>query len=330
MSRLTGEAVGEAVASEIVRHDRTSSPLAFVLSEATRGDRRALVTELWSDLARGGSLWSNVRLVHEGRDMHPSEFMLGRIGDGLVVHTSIDVASVTRHLNAGATFIYNHLHESSYGVQRIQEILEYRIGARVWIQAYLTQASETAFGLHADDHNFVALQLVGSKNWALDEAGAHALRVDDALFVQAGTPHSVSGVGELSLHLTIAFDWLPTEPNRPGSRLSEEAFAAHANVNRLGSGFPTALTGSQQDPGSGLRLASRVKPRLDDTGTHVLLTCSAGKYRFDRRLIPGLQVLQTGRQVSREELIHTCALSAAQVTAFVNFAVTRGVLLCGT
>jgi hypothetical protein len=331
---LSGEAIADSIANEINGHVGNASPRHFVLPATARSDCRTLATELWADIARSGPLWSNIRLVHEGRDLHPSEFMQGRIGDGLVVHSWIDSAAVTRYLTQGATFIYNHLHETSYGVQRIQEILEYRIAARVWIQAYLTTSELTAFGLHRDDHNFVALQIGGLKQWTLEsdgvDGGRQLLAAGEGLFLRAGTPHAVSGVGELSLHLTIAFDWLPTAPEQPGSRLGEEEFLAHAAVNRLGSALPIALDGSLLQEDVGIRFASRVKPRLEFAGERLLMTCAVGTFRLDRRLNGLVELLGTGREMTVGELIQDSGLTVRQVETFVRFGVEKGILFSGS
>jgi hypothetical protein len=324
-----GEQIAEALATAVLEHGDSVEPLHLRLNDETQEDRRAVLSVLWSDIARSGSLWSNVRLIYDERDVHPAEFMHGRIGDGLIVHAYVDAAAITNYLNRGATLIYNHLHETSYVIQRIQEILEYRLDARVWIQAYLTLATTKAFGLHADDHNFVALQLLGSKSWEL-EGAERTLQAAEGIFLRAGTKHAVHGLGELSLHLTIAFDWLPTVDGRPGSCLTNEAFEEHLKVNRLGSGLPLVLDPSHRDPCMGLRFAGRAKPRLVTDGRHIRLSCSAGKFRLDGRLRPVVELLQTGRQISQEELTRNCELTPTQVAQFVEFAVARGILFCGS
>ena len=328
MSRWTGERVAEAVAGAIAAHGQNPRPLRFALSSAVEPDRRALANEVWSDLARSGSLWSNVRLVSLGRDMHPSEFMHGRIGDGLIVHSSLNIAAITQQLQHGATLIYNHLHETSHSVQRVQEVLEYQIGARIWVQAYVTMASATAFGMHEDDHNFVALQLAGSKSWQVAEWSG-LLGAGEGLFLRSGTQHGVSGVGELSLHLTIAFDWLPGSPG-PGSRLGAEEFEAHSKVDRLGSGLPIVLGNPHRDPDIGLRFAGRVKPRLADQDRNVVLSCSRGTYRLDRRLVPAIKLLQSGKQIGFDELQGVCSLNSRQFAKFIEFALARGIAYYGT
>jgi hypothetical protein len=235
---------------------------------------------------------------------------------------------------AGATLIYNHLHESSHAVQRIQEILEYRLNAKVWIQSYLTKTDETAFGLHSDYHNFVVVQLMGSKSWEVESDSAEnshrVLGVGDGILLRSNTSHAVSGVGELSLHLTIAFDWLTYTPTQAGSTLTESELAAHQRAYRLGTLVPVATDPSTLTPSMGLRSAGRVRPVISDDEDKLIFTCAAGQFRFDQRLRPLLELISRGNETSVNELIETTALSATQVTQFVTFAVKKSILFCGS
>lgn len=334
MTDRTGCVIADAIAREIEDHQFQKAPRHFALPATTESDRSQLVAEMWGDMARGGPLWSNIRLFHEGRDLHPSRFMQGKIGDGLIVNSTVDSRAVARYINAGATLIYNHLHESSYAVQRIQEILEYRVGARVTIQSYLTKVDETAFGVHSDDHNFVALQLLGVKSWEVESEASgttrRLMRPGDGAFLRSGAEHSVSGVGELSLHLNIAFDWLSETAEQPGSTIPDHELDAHHKAYRLGSAVPVAIDPSTLLPTMGLRFAGRVRPDVRVETDKVVLTCAAGQFRLDRRLAPVLEMLCSGREHNVLELADGSGLGAAHVETFVIFAVGKNVLLCGS
>ncbi|MFI5613920.1 JmjC domain-containing protein [Amycolatopsis sp. NPDC051903] len=283
-------------------------------------------------MLRTGPMWSNIRLFHEGRDLHPTRYMTGRISDGLIVHSTVNTNAVVSCLETGATLIANHLHETSAAVQRVQEVLEYQLGAKVWIQSYLTRANKSAFGLHRDDHNFVVLQLLGSKSWQVESGGAEptqrTLCAGDGAFLRAGTEHAVSGVGELSLHLTIAFDWIEATDAQPGSTLSEDERREHARTYRLGSGLPVALDTSTLEPETVLRSAGRTRPEMRLDGDHVEFSCVAGRFRFDSRLVPALEVLLAGGETTTRELVKLSGLSEEQVDQFVRFAMTTRILFC--
>jgi hypothetical protein len=329
----TGGAVADAIAREVEKHCYVELPRHFSLPASANDDRRQLVTELWSDLARSGPLWSTIRLVHEGRDLHPSLFMEAELSDGLVVHSSVNPRAVTKYLDSGATFVYNHLHETSYAVQRIQEILEYRIGARVWIQAYLTKAGETAFGSHEDDHNFVVVQLLGAKEWeaasAIPERTQRLLSPGDGIFLRSNTEHAVSGVGELSLHLTIAFDWLTATKAQPGSVVNPRDLQIHRQKYRQGSFLPVSIDSSTLQSSMYLRSASRMMPSVTDEDGTLVWDCAAGRFRLDPRLRPVLDIIRRGKEFTLDEIIEASNLEARQVTNFANFAVKKGILLCG-
>jgi hypothetical protein len=295
-----------------------------------------LQAALWGDLMRPGSLWSNIRLVHDGRDLHPSRFMAGRIGDGLIVHSYLDFSKVTDYLIDGGTLIYNHLHESSRVVQRIQETLEYLLNARVWIQAYLTRTSESAFGAHVDDHNIIVLQVFGYKCWeiAFKKGGAVSptttkrLAPGDLIAVPANIPHEVNGCGTLSLHLTIAFDWL--DSSTPGSVIPDSERAHYWASSRIGSAIPLILC----DDISALRLSfkfrDRVRPAVSVGDTAVIVKCVSGKYLIDLRFGDLADELAKGREFTKSEIMENVgsSLTDGDIDKFLKFGIENGMLHC--
>ena len=74
-------------------------------------------------------------------------------------------------------------------------------------------------GLHSDTHDTIIIQLFGRKVWHVDDVSRgvspemtlgdlreHELSVPKVLAMAGDTAHNVTGVGELTLHLTIGFD----------------------------------------------------------------------------------------------------------------------------
>jgi hypothetical protein len=285
---------------------------------------------------RPGSLWSNIRLVHQGSDLHPSKFMSARIGDGLIVHSSIDVSKVTRYLLDGATLIYNHLHESSRAVQRIQETLEYQLGARIWIQAYLTRTSESAFGLHVDDHNFIVLQVAGTKTWLVDFSPTpddnqppqpQTLVAGDLVSVPSNTPHQVSGRGELSLHLTIAFDWLDSDT--PGSVIPGTELGEHRAAARLGSTLPLALATEIDPRHLPFRFRDRVRPRVTSDTRGVRIECHSGSFLVDQRFAAIASGLGDGRELTLSQMSSLAPqLGNDDLEKFLLFGIENEILSC--
>lgn len=305
------------------------------LPESCRSDLSKLETELWSDLMRAGSLWSNIRLVHEGRDLHPSAFMAGRIGDGLIVHSYLDTDKVTHYLADGATLIYNHLHESSRAVQRIQETLEYQLNARIWIQAYLTRTGESAFGLHVDDHNFIVLQLFGSKAWEIDfdthrgdtSTTTTTLVQGDIIAIPANTPHRVIGCGTLSLHLTIAFDWL--DDSNPGAVIPPNEADAHRAAARIGSTIPLGLCDDIDALRLPFKFRDRVRPTVTRQDRGVTIECHTGTYLIDRRFGEIAAELSTGRELTKAQMLELDpTLPENDLDKFLRFGIERQILYC--
>ncbi|GGL28590.1 JmjC domain-containing protein [Nocardia jinanensis] len=326
---------GFEIAQRLARHCSTEHRFARSAFQPELTELKVLEEHLWRDIMRPGPLWSNIRLVHEGKDLHPSKFMDARIGDGLVAHSYLNSARVSRYLLDGGTLIHNHLHENSMIVQRIQEALEYLVGARVWVQAYLTRTSESAFGPHVDDHNFLVLQVSGKKRWSVYEPGSDVPIVDnsilmpgDFMYLASDTPHMVSGEGVLSLHLTIAFDWLD-RPNRFGSSLSAHVREEHQLARREGGALPVLLDPNTDPRGYAYKFAGRVRPGLVEGDGGIRLTDGDRSLLLDGRLRPVLEYLADGRYADFATLCELAEeVSETQMRAFVLFAVQNEILYC--
>jgi uncharacterized Fe-S cluster-containing MiaB family protein len=72
MTHRTGSVIADAISTEVEEHRHTRSARHFSLPCSTDTDRRQLVDTLWYDMARSGPLWSTIRIVQGGRDLHPS------------------------------------------------------------------------------------------------------------------------------------------------------------------------------------------------------------------------------------------------------------------
>lgn len=333
VAQKLGLSIAECIAKEVKVHERMTATRPFALDVAGNEDRRRLVSGIWRDLARPGSLWMNVRIVHDGRDLHPSNFMTGQLAPGLAVHSFIEPAAVARLLNEGATLIYNDLQETSVDIRQIQEVLEYQLGAKIWIQAFLTKAKKTSFGVHRDIYDFVALQLLGRKNWNVETADSgHAqmlLHPGDGIFLRSNTEHAVAGVGEISLHLTIGIDWLSHTDSLPGSAVRAAETEKVEQKFRMGTFLPVAMDPSTLDDEVRVRLADRVRPVVKYDAGHVDLTCVAGRFQLDQRLAPVLEVLLGGGEWSVSDLAAEASTEKLIVRKFAQFGVQKFILLCG-
>lgn len=247
---------------------------------------------------------------------------------------ALDTAKVASYLSDGATLVYNHLHETSHAVQRIQETLEYQLDARVWIQAYLTRSDESAFGMHVDDHNFIALQIFGTKTWDMESpAGATAevntvtLRPGDIIGAPANVPHRVTGNGSLSLHLTIAFDWL--DDNRIGSVLPDHERDSHRGTARQGSVISFALCSEMDALRLPFKFRDRVRPTAARRDRGIELTSSAGRLLLDHRFTSLVAQLASGAELTKAQMLQSNPdLDENDLDKFLRFGVERDVLLC--
>lgn len=71
---------------------------------------------------------------------------------------------------------------------------------------YCSCTPSSGFGPHADQHDFIAIQLCGDKHWSFPESGRNVVFTEgDALFVKAGVVHDVQSIHRLSIHMTIQF-----------------------------------------------------------------------------------------------------------------------------
>lgn len=155
--------------------------------------------------------YGHVRVIREGKDLSPAEFYDARIGDNLIVHSQLRDDVVSQVLRDGGTIVIDHVNDVSPIAQVIQEFIEVKVGGDCWIQCYITQGVESPFDLHGDDHPFLICQLFGRKDWIQHDPEK---RLSDRLesrpgnvrFYPRGLLHKVTGKGELSIHLTVAFD----------------------------------------------------------------------------------------------------------------------------
>ncbi|QHN20095.1 hypothetical protein GII30_21360 [Gordonia amarae] len=190
-----------------------------------------------------------------------------------------------------------------------------------------------------DDHNFVALQLHGPKNWAYGPISSDPqsptneliLNPGDYLVAPANTPHAVSGVGELSLHLTIAFDFVSGETRPWGSSIEDCDRLNHYESTRIGSHWPDAFDESESPNSSGrYRFSPRQRPAINCNDKYCVVEAHVGVYRIDRRAHQFLEALQRGRRISLDEALEICAeLPNAQVHSLIRGLCRAGVLFKG-
>ncbi|MFC0597947.1 cupin domain-containing protein [Streptomyces palmae] len=156
--------------------------------------------------------------VIEGRRMDP-------VGEG----GTLD--GVYEAFRAGASLRVAHTEARWEPLQRLTEELGAALGARVWVNSYLTPAGDRqAFPPHCDREDVFIAQIHGAKRWRLYGTRQHlplqgrmyqertkdaakyeqeiVLRQGDTLYLPRGVIHAASSLDTVSLHCTVTVEQL--------------------------------------------------------------------------------------------------------------------------
>lgn len=234
----------------------------------------------------------------------------------------------------------------------LRDALEYLMMARVWINCYITAASSSSFGVHRDAHDAIIVQLSGSKRWDVDLNGpstgpaqitrpqSRLMKPGWCLTVPAGTSHNVTGVGELTVHLTVAVQMYAGLLDATGKaqrllglpieQLSESALAlamSRLPDRRTGTSLPFSVTGSLTS-NTHVLWASRFPPVVDESDSAVTVSTLGRTFRFGQRLSGLITLLASGGQYSWGDVADQLVLTLDQFTEFVRFGVKEGFLIC--
>ncbi|GLY33859.1 hypothetical protein Kisp02_72240 [Kineosporia sp. NBRC 101731] len=122
----------------------------------------------------------------------------------------IDAAGVLREMSAGSTFILQGLQLFHPPAAQLMRDLANALGARMFINAFLTPPGAKGFGDHSDPYGAFLVQIAGQKIWRLrrseqDEATTVALGPRDVLWIPRGWRHDGQAApNRASVHLTLA------------------------------------------------------------------------------------------------------------------------------
>lgn len=141
-------------------------------------------------------------------------------------HAAWNHAGLRRAVRGGATLIADRIDEWIPPLSELCSVLSAGTARTVTANAYISFGTTPGLGLHWDDHDVLALQIHGTKEWSLfGPSRVSPLRRDSAvpvepigspndtvrltagsaLWVPRGSWHSVVGTGGLSTHLTLGF-----------------------------------------------------------------------------------------------------------------------------
>lgn len=278
-------------------------------------------------LGQVGTSRFSIRVIHAGKDLHPAQFLTSRTGDGLIDHVTVKDRVLHHYLQQGATVVFDHVNDHVPAAQAIQERVEALTGSKCWVQCYITQASSSAFDMHRDDHAFVIVQLVGRKEWrhAAETVGAPESAVytpGSVSFYPKATPHDVHGLGEMSMHLTIAFEGFG---GKPFQELADDA-ARTQLVRRRGSGLPFSINTRLIDAATPARLAVSHVPRCSEGSAELRVWSGAGQLAVPARFEDVLHLLAKRPATTPAQASEACGIDETEMLQFWAFGFENGLL----
>jgi ribosomal protein L16 Arg81 hydroxylase len=137
----------------------------------------------------------------------------------------LSVGKMLNELENGATLSLSFVEETYSPLRDLAVSLEAIFRVRIHVNLYASWRTANGFGVHYDDHDVLALQVCGAKQWriwppteanpltsgVLADAGSigqpvwdETLRDGSLLYVPRGSWHVAHALDEPSLHLTIA------------------------------------------------------------------------------------------------------------------------------
>lgn len=220
------------------------------------------------------------------------QFRPGGYPDG---HFRLRAAPLAAALDDGFTIVLDGIDLRDPVSTAVAGLFERVFGCSVNINAYLSSRVDPSFGAHWDDQEVVILQLLGRKDWTIEQPAelsmhkvAHGeatsgqtawhgrIGPGDALYVPRGWGHTVNGIGELTYHYTI------TIPRVNGLQLLESvlgqlAMSVDATAGETVSPVMLGAAPSHEDwDGVVANLGLPVDPATVDD----LVRCALARVRF--------------------------------------------------
>lgn len=296
-----------------------------------------------------------VALHDHDRELDQRHFIETEVGDGQIIRRTLRSDALIDDVRRGLTLTINGVDRFDGAAMRNREFLEYAAGAIAWCNVYVSRSTMSPFDTHTDNHHVIAVQGEGRKHWTvLDPTTGQTvfddwLRTGQALFVPAHWPHLVRGGEEVSVHWTFGMS-LKTGPYREledtvaaaasggcidtaqstlTTYLNSEEMRRSADLlrRRTGASLAYHLLDTCRIPLEDItvRFGSRLPPVLGVFDTAVLVVAAGELHRVDRRLLPFLDQLAVGVDVS------ACALAAAvrekAARTFIEWGIGNGLLI---
>ncbi|MDT3395629.1 cupin domain-containing protein [Streptomyces sp. B1866] len=170
-----------------------------------------------------------VRCFRKGTELHPDTYLSQDVTSRGQSIRMVNMRRLRSHLREGVTLILDRAHVFDPTLEVVYRAIQWWSGERVSINLYLTTNADEGFGLHWDDHNVLAIQLSGEKEWEVRGASRAApmfrdaarndepsddviwsgtTRAGDVIHIPRGYWHKASRSGRdsgHSLHMTLGF-----------------------------------------------------------------------------------------------------------------------------
>lgn len=136
---------------------------------------------------------------------------------------------IKREIKNGSTLIIDRCEDYFPGVKDLIFLIESQIKCQAWANLYVSSQGSGGFGCHFDDHDIIAIQVYGRKEWVIYEPTyfsptrgdksfnfpppkstpltTYNLSPSDALYLPHGFWHDVTTTSDISLHITIGMDF---------------------------------------------------------------------------------------------------------------------------
>lgn len=191
----------QAVSNAVFRHEIWSGSVATYPSVSAEQVFNALKL-YWKSLTP-----HTLRLSRNGR-IHPhTALSIHEVDQSLANRMSPEV--IRDYFADGYTLIYRHLEDRHPDFAELCHFLSDVLCAWPSINLYMTPANAQGFAAHTDDHDVLAVQCFGKKDWSIgalpDAVETVTLSSGNVLYIPEGITHSARTSDEVSIHITIGF-----------------------------------------------------------------------------------------------------------------------------
>lgn len=194
--------------------------------------------------------YPRIRMLRDTTEIDPGALL--EHGDATGTgRTRVRIGPAVAYLDGGVTMVLDAVDRKHAALQRLAEHVERCFGCGINMNGYLSLRRQQSFGAHWDPHEVITIQLIGTKHWEVHappalsahkavhgeattgrEVWSGVVGPGTSLQIPRGWGHSVTGLDDLSFHITF------TIPRMAGLMVLERALAEEAPTDHP-KAFPT-------------------------------------------------------------------------------------------